>query len=113
MEYLLIILCCLSAISSNISLLVDHGSNIACSDTLSTIQDKHHTARKQVVVELLQTETNYVGILNTIIHLFKLPLEQDHRGGPILTSGEIKTIFSSIPQILNVHNIILVNIRYE
>ncbi|EDV28860.1 uncharacterized protein TRIADDRAFT_52151 [Trichoplax adhaerens] len=90
--------------------LLHHSASVSCCNTPLGIRDKRHTARKQVVMELLQTETNYVGILNTIINLFKLPLEQDQRGGPMLTPGEIKTIFSSIPEILDVHKIILVKI---
>lgn len=97
--------------SNLISPSIDHNTSTSHCDTSPIIEDKHHTARKQVVTELLQTETNYVAILTTIINLFKSPLEQDHRGGPILTPGEIKTIFSSIPQILNVHKMILVIIK--
>lgn len=63
------------------------------------------TARHQVALELLQTERNYVDILNTILKVFKLPLEQeDQRAGPILASEEIKTIFGSLPDILEVHH---------
>lgn len=63
------------------------------------------TARHQVALELLQTERNYVEILNTILKVFKLPLEQeDQRAGPILAPEEIKTIFGSLPDILEVHH---------
>ncbi|XP_072330494.1 protein ECT2 isoform X2 [Scyliorhinus torazame] len=62
------------------------------------------SARWQVAMELYQTESNYVDILTTIIQLFKVPLEkEDQLGGPILAQEEIKTIFGSIPDILDVH----------
>ncbi|XP_061832048.1 protein ECT2 isoform X1 [Nerophis lumbriciformis] len=62
------------------------------------------SARWQVSKELYQTESNYVDILNTILKLFKLPLEKEGQvGGPILAPEEIKTIFGSIPEIYEVH----------
>ncbi|KAM6063452.1 protein ECT2 isoform 4-T4 [Chlamydotis macqueenii] len=62
------------------------------------------SARWQVAKELYQTESNYVDILTTIIQLFKVPLEKEGQlGGPILAQEEIKTIFGSIPDILDVH----------
>ncbi|XP_078493396.1 protein ECT2 isoform X4 [Ciona intestinalis] len=62
------------------------------------------TARYQVVMELLQTEKNYVGILQTILNLFKKPLDDPHQaGGPILASEDVKVIFSSLPDIEVVH----------
>uniref|UniRef100_A0A7N6AKJ1 Epithelial cell transforming 2 n=1 Tax=Anabas testudineus TaxID=64144 RepID=A0A7N6AKJ1_ANATE len=62
------------------------------------------SARWQVSKELYQTESNYVDILNTILQLFKFPLEKEEQvGGPILAQEEIKTIFGSIPDIYEVH----------
>uniref|UniRef100_A0A8C4U880 Epithelial cell transforming 2 n=1 Tax=Falco tinnunculus TaxID=100819 RepID=A0A8C4U880_FALTI len=62
------------------------------------------SARWQVAKELYQTESNYVDILTTIIQLFQVPLEKEGQlGGPILAQEEIKTIFGSIPDILDVH----------
>ncbi|NWX81741.1 ECT2 protein, partial [Nothoprocta ornata] len=62
------------------------------------------SARWQVAKELYQTESNYVDILTTIIELFQVPLEKEGQlGGPILAQEEIKTIFGSIPDILDVH----------
>uniref|UniRef100_A0A3Q3AKC0 Epithelial cell transforming 2 n=1 Tax=Kryptolebias marmoratus TaxID=37003 RepID=A0A3Q3AKC0_KRYMA len=62
------------------------------------------SARWQVSKELYQTESNYVGILNTILQLFKNPLDREEQvGGPILAQEEIKTIFGSIPEIYEVH----------
>ncbi|XP_063297116.1 protein ECT2 isoform X2 [Pelobates fuscus] len=62
------------------------------------------SARWQVAMELYQTENNYVDILTTIVQLFQVPLEKEGQvGGPILAQEEIKTIFGSIPDILDVH----------
>ncbi|XP_014677396.1 PREDICTED: protein ECT2-like [Priapulus caudatus] len=62
------------------------------------------TKRQQVTMELLETETNYVNILETIIKLFKDPLDQpDQVGGPLLSPTEIKLIFGNLPPIYEVH----------
>ncbi|XP_053567798.1 protein ECT2 [Bombina bombina] len=62
------------------------------------------SARWQVAMELYQTESNYVDILTTVVQLFQVPLEKEGQlGGPILAQEEIKTIFGSIPDILDVH----------
>ncbi|XP_046854371.1 protein ECT2-like [Xenia sp. Carnegie-2017] len=73
---------------------------------------KPKTAREQVALELLQTERNYVEILNTILKVFKHPLEQeDQRAGPILAAEEIKTIFGYLPDILQVHHQMMVELE--
>ncbi|KFO96341.1 Protein ECT2 [Calypte anna] len=70
----------------------------------STPLSLKQSARWQVAKELYQTESNYVDILTTIIQLFQVPLEKEGQlGGPILAQEEIKTIFGSIPDILDVH----------
>ncbi|XP_043377681.1 protein ECT2 isoform X8 [Chelonia mydas] len=70
----------------------------------STPLPAKQSARWQVAKELYQTESNYVDILTTIIQLFQVPLEKEGQlGGPILAQEEIKTIFGSIPDILDVH----------
>ncbi|XP_071798925.1 protein ECT2-like [Asterias amurensis] len=70
------------------------------------ISKRHMTA-----MELLQTETNYVRILQTIITIFKDPLETEQTGGPILDQEEIKTIFSKIPEIYEVHRRLLEDVE--
>ncbi|XP_038599202.1 protein ECT2 isoform X4 [Tachyglossus aculeatus] len=71
---------------------------------ISTPAPPKQSARWQVARELYQTESNYVGILTTILQLFQVPLEEEgQRGGPILAPEEIKTIFGSIPDIFEVH----------
>ncbi|XP_062901855.1 protein ECT2 isoform X2 [Mobula hypostoma] len=78
-------------------------SNIKTSKCYAAVPTKP-SARWQVAMELYQTESNYVDILTTIIQLFKVPLEKEGQlGGPILAQEEIKTIFGSIPDILDVH----------
>ena len=86
------------------------------------------SARWHVSKELYQTESNYVGILSTVlqvcvcvcvsvcvcvcqpltiplsVQLFKIPLDKEGQvGGPILAPEEMKTIFGSIPEIYDVH----------
>ncbi|KAJ1087590.1 hypothetical protein NDU88_000757 [Pleurodeles waltl] len=70
----------------------------------STSLPQTKTARWQVAMELYQTESNYVDILTTVVQIFQIPLEKEEQcGGPILAQEEIKTIFGSIPDILDVH----------
>jgi hypothetical protein len=69
---------------------------------------KEELARYHIVSELLQTETNFVKVLNLIIKEFMVPLEQpSQRGGAILSHEKIKTIFGNIPDILSVHTKIM------
>ncbi|XP_065055879.1 protein ECT2-like [Rhopilema esculentum] len=70
------------------------------------------TARHQISLELQQTEKNYYDTLVTLIKVFKEPLEQsfDQRGGPLLVAEEIKTVFGSLPEIVDVHQRILKDI---
>ncbi|CAE1269369.1 ECT2 [Acanthosepion pharaonis] len=57
-----------------------------------------------VVMELLQTERNYVKILDTILNTFKKNIENPHQyNGPILTPLQVKSIFGKIPPIYDVH----------
>ncbi|XP_012943637.1 protein ECT2 [Aplysia californica] len=60
--------------------------------------------RQMVVMELLQTEQNYVGILHTILHTFKAEIEKpDQYNGAILAPQDTKIIFGNIPPIYDVH----------
>lgn len=73
-----------------------------------TTGNKADIARHHIASELLQTEKNFVKILNLILKEFMSPLEQPgQRGGPILEHEEIKRIFGNIPDILNVHTRIM------
>ncbi|XP_037290789.1 protein ECT2 [Rhipicephalus microplus] len=61
--------------------------------------------RQQVCLELLQTETNYVAILHSILTLFKAPLEDPSSmpGEPLLDPAEVRLIFGHLPPIYEVH----------
>lgn len=60
--------------------------------------------RQQVVMELLQTEKNYVAILHTILNVFKSEIEKPNQyHGAILAAQDIKLIFGNIPPIYKVH----------
>ncbi|XP_018047077.1 PREDICTED: protein ECT2 isoform X3 [Atta colombica] len=65
--------------------------------------------RHKVFLELVETEANYVGILNTIMTLFKLPLENliGKSGKELLNSTEVKIIFGNFPPIYDVHKQLL------
>uniref|UniRef100_A0A2Z5U608 Protein ECT2 n=1 Tax=Reticulitermes speratus TaxID=60591 RepID=A0A2Z5U608_9NEOP len=70
------------------------------SDTPRKIQ----SPRQQVFMELVQTESNYVGILHTIMSMFKRPLEDlSESEGQLLNNTELKIIFGNLPPIYEVH----------
>ena len=71
------------------------------------------SARQQVFAELLQTEENYVGILNTILEVFRDPLEKtsDNPKMQLLNQTQIKIIFGNVPPILDVHTKMLAEFR--
>ncbi|XP_032670803.1 protein ECT2-like isoform X3 [Odontomachus brunneus] len=71
--------------------------------------------RHQVFLELVETESNYVGILNTIMTLFKLPLENliGKNGKELLNSTEARIIFGNFPPIYDVHKQLLESLRYS
>lgn len=75
-------------------------------------RDKPLTSRNQTCLELQQTEKNYVSVLQTIIKVFKLPLEKSSelRAGPLLPPEDIKTIFGAIPDLLAAHKKLLVSV---
>ena len=61
-------------------------------------------SRRHIAVELLQTEENFVNILDVIINSFKRPIDQtDQRGGPVLSSEYSKTIFGNLEDIYETH----------
>lgn len=61
------------------------------------------TARHRACLELLQTERNYVKILETIVTLFKVPLENPEAQDPILPMTDVKIIFGNVTPIYDVH----------
>ncbi|ESO86405.1 hypothetical protein LOTGIDRAFT_61738, partial [Lottia gigantea] len=71
--------------------------------TVSTSNNKI-SPRLQVVMELLQTEKNYVAILSTILSTFKSQIEKpDQYNGPLLSQQHSKIIFGNIPPIYDIH----------
>lgn len=69
------------------------------------------TARHRASLELLQTERNYVHILETIVNLFKVPLENPDTTDPILPMTEVKIIFGNVAPIYEVHKRMLENLE--
>ncbi|XP_076379103.1 epithelial cell transforming 2 pebble isoform X7 [Megalopta genalis] len=75
---------------------------------------KNLSPRHQVFLELVQTESNYVGILSTIMTLFKSPLEDlIDTSGELLNGTEAKIIFGNFPPIYDVHKKMLEELRYS
>ncbi|XP_028525283.1 protein ECT2 isoform X3 [Apis cerana] len=75
---------------------------------------KNLSPRHQVFLELVQTESNYVGILSTIMTLFKFPLEDlIDTTGELLNGTEAKIIFGNFPPIYEVHKKMLEELRYS
>lgn len=54
-------------------------------------------------LELVQTESNYVGILSIIIKLFKQYLEEMLDEDPLLNNTELNLIFGKLPPIHETH----------
>ncbi|KOC62025.1 Protein ECT2 [Habropoda laboriosa] len=75
---------------------------------------KNLSPRHQVFIELVQTESNYVGILSTIMTLFKSPLEDlIDTSGELLNGTEAKIIFGNFPPIYEVHKKMLEELKYS
>ncbi|KAI1715353.1 rhoGEF domain-containing protein [Ditylenchus destructor] len=61
--------------------------------------------RYQVCVEMLETEQNYIRVLNILMDVFQKPLEEKIlEGDELLNKKEIAMIFSKIPAIIQAHN---------
>lgn len=71
------------------------------------------TKRHEVCLELLTTERNYVKVLDTIMTLFKAPLENSTSEDPILPMEDVKTIFGSLTPIHKAHNDMLRDLEKE
>ena len=69
------------------------------------------TARHRACLELLQTERNYVRILETIVTLFKVPLENPDSIDPILPQTDVRIIFGNLTPIYEVHKKMLSNLE--
>uniref|UniRef100_A0A1B6CR30 DH domain-containing protein n=2 Tax=Clastoptera arizonana TaxID=38151 RepID=A0A1B6CR30_9HEMI len=66
---------------------------------------KEYGRRYEGFLELYHTETNYVNILNTIMTLFKTPLEtkSEEKKEPLLNPTELKIIFGNFSPIYQLH----------
>ncbi|KAK0403868.1 hypothetical protein QR680_017168 [Steinernema hermaphroditum] len=98
--------------SSNTSALPEH---LFSTDDLEklTISPRRIDKRRQVCLEMLETEENYLKALNLMVDLFKTPLE-DRNADPaneVLTKSEMAQIFSKIPPLIQVHSNIARNLR--
>lgn len=89
------------------------------SEVSDNVVRKLMSPRQQVFMELLQTESNYVGILHTIVTMFKQPLEEmaeeDNSNGKnqaLLNNTELKIIFGNLPPIYELHQRMLEELRY-
>lgn len=68
-------------------------------------------------MELLQTESNYVNILHTIVTMFKQPLEEmteeeSETMKPLLNNTELKIIFGNLPPIYELHRRMLEELKW-
>jgi protein ECT2 len=70
-------------------------------------QAKKFSMRHNHFMDFFHTESNYVGILETIVKLFKIPLETLAEENPdqhnLLNKSELNLIFSNFLPIYNVH----------
>ncbi|XP_013148591.1 PREDICTED: protein ECT2 isoform X2 [Papilio polytes] len=89
------------------------------SEVPDNVVRKLMSPRQQVFMELLQTESNYVGILHTIVTLFKQPLEEmteedtsNGKNQALLNNTELKIIFGNLPLIYELHQRMLEELRY-
>ena len=62
------------------------------------------TARQQVFHEFVNTESNYVAILECISKISSEAEDPSQQGGALLDEQEMKIIFGSLPPILKVHS---------
>ncbi|KAJ2946322.1 hypothetical protein O0L34_g12359 [Tuta absoluta] len=89
------------------------------SEVPDNVVRKLMSPRQQVFMELLQTESNYVGILHTIVTMFKQPLEEmaeedtaNGKNQALLNNTELKIIFGNLPPIYELHQRMLEDLRH-
>ncbi|XP_053674461.1 protein ECT2 [Anopheles nili] len=115
---------------SDAGLLSVSGSFLDC----TTSPDKHEASKKNIITETAEasieqpaktqsmrhnhfmdffhTESNYVGILDTIVKLFKEPLEEMvENENPLLNKSELRSIFGNFLPIHDVHKRMLDRLR--
>ncbi|KHJ39950.1 BRCA1 protein [Trichuris suis] len=93
-------------LSSEMSSTLDHIFSSEDLETAASSPRRGMSKRQQVAVELMQTECKYVEVLNTIITLYKEPLESPsiNGGDLLLDMAEIKIIFGNLPEIRDLHS---------
>ena len=81
----------------------------------SEVPMKKSSMRHNHFLDFFQTESNYVGILDTIVKLFKIPLEKMSDEDPdnaLLNKSELKSIFSNFLPIHEVHKKMLNSLQW-
>lgn len=73
---------------------------------------KNLSPRQQVFLELIQTESNYVNILHTIMTMFKSHLDDMPESEALLNNTELKIIFGNLPPIYETHSKMLEELRW-
>lgn len=64
--------------------------------------------RNCVLDEVIQTERNYVKVLQTIIECFRATFAQNSK---VITKGDIRTVFSNIDELLDAHHALLADME--
>lgn len=84
-------------------------------DTAGDYPSKKFSMRHNHFMDFYHTETNYVCILETIVKLFKVPLEklseENPEQGDLLNKSEVKAIFSNFQPIYEVHKKMLSSLQ--
>jgi hypothetical protein len=65
----------------------------------------------QVFHELVTTEGNYVGVLDTVTKIAQEAEDPEQQGGALLDQQEMKIIFGNLPLIQKVHTEMLKQLR--
>ncbi|KAI4466302.1 protein ect2 [Holotrichia oblita] len=87
-------------------------SSDICEAVIADTPRKGLTPRQQVFLELVQTESNYVNILNIIMTMFKQQLENSTEEEALLNNTELKIIFGNLPPIYETHLKMLDELRW-
>ena len=97
------------AVSTTTSIYKDENKHLVSGGDQTIVKDlKSMTPRQRVFQELVQTETNFVNVLKTILEVFKKPLDDPNQiGGQLLNQTQIKIIFGYLPAIYDVHTSML------
>ena len=76
--------------------------------TRNTVRNK---LPPQVFHELVTTESNYVGVLDTVSRIAREAEDPEQQGGALLDQQEMKIIFGNLPLIQKVHTEMLKQLR--